>query len=412
MDKKIIMLLLLSGVMTFAMACSKSDGTKDNRTQSTSVEDSNDEGVQESSETTEETTMYDNADDNTDISEDYLSGIIPDELEYIPQGYENPAEQQGRLEKLTYDTWESFTYKQKTQKLTKEAWVYIPYGYSEDEKYNVFYLSHGGWSNEYTYNGLRFFWSGESDSYDVTQGTQEYRDFVLDNVLHSETEGDIHYNVYIPDDYDGSEPYALFMTLPGYQGLYFQGVGENVRTEEFGFFAQEYNPKMIIVAPQLNDWQDTSARQTIALTEYFLDTYNIDRDRVYAEGYSGGGETMSRVIGMRPELFTAYLQCSSQWDGGYDAVVKSRTPVYFAIGENDEYYGSEPSVRAYNAIHKLYEDEGLSDSEIDELLVLDVKPTSYFTDNGISNQHGYGGYLFVRDENTMGWLFGKVKQNN
>ena len=148
MDKKIIMLLLLSGVMTFAMACSKSDGTKDNRTQSTSVEDSNDEGVQESSETTEETTMYDNADDNTDISEDYLSGIIPDELEYIPQGYENPAEQQGRLEKLTYDTWESFTYKQKTQKLTKEAWVYIPYGYSEDEKYNVFYLSHGGWSNE------------------------------------------------------------------------------------------------------------------------------------------------------------------------------------------------------------------------------------------------------------------------
>ncbi len=617
MDKKIIMLLFLSGVMTFAMACSKSDGTKDNRTQSTSVEDSNDEGVQESSETTEEKTMYDNADDNTDISEDYLSGIIPDELEYIPQGYENPAEQQGRLEKLTYDTWESFTYKQKTQKLTKEAWVYIPYGYSEDEKYNVFYLSHGGWSNEtslmgtdeaprvfkniidnaiqdgkikpliivlptynntseedsgdyslairltnnfhnelvndlipavesrystyaedttpeglkksrdqrgfggfsmgsvntwntfrycldyfryfmpmsgsysldgqymadlvteqgytskdffifaasgtndfaysafkvqimamadnsggmfklanneadgnmsfleregyshdgkasdeYTYNGLRFFWSGESDSYDVTQGTQEYRDFVLDNVLHSETEGDIHYNVYIPDDYDGSEPYALFMTLPGYQGLYFQGVGENVRTEEFGFFAQEYNPKMIIVAPQLNDWQDTSARQTIALTEYFLDTYNIDRDRVYAEGYSGGGETMSRVMGMRPELFTAYLQCSSQWDGGYDAVVKSRTPVYFAIGENDEYYGSEPSVRAYNAIHKLYEDEGLSDSEIDELLVLDVKPTSYFTDNGISNQHGYGGYLFVRDENTMGWLFGKVKQNN
>lgn len=119
------------------------------------------------------------------------------------------------------------------------------------------YSHDGKASDEYTYNGLRFFWSGESDSYDVTQGTQEYRDFVLDNVLHS-----------------------------------------------------------------------------------------------------------------------------------------------------------EPSVRAYNAIHKLYEDEGLSDSEIDELLVLDVKPTSYFTDNGISNQHGYGGYLFVRDENIMGWLFGKVKQNN
>ena len=554
-------------------------------------------------------------------------GTVPDELEYIPDGYENPATQQGTLNKLTYDTWESFSYEQKSNKITKEAWVYLPYGYTDEEEYNVFYLSHGGWSNEttlmgtddnpksfknvidnaiqdgnikpliivlptynntsendssdyslaiqltnqfhnelvndlipaveskystyakdttpqglkesrdhrgfggfsmgsvntwntfrycldyfryfmpmsgsyttdgeymadlvrqqgysshdffifaasgtddfvysafkaqimamannsggmfklvknesegnmsfleregykhdakatdeYTYNGLRFFWNGQTDTqsadnqsssskaYNVEQGTSKYRDFVLDNVLHSETEGDIHYNVYIPEDYDGTESYALFMTLPGYQGLYFQGVGQNVMTEEFGFMAREYIPKMIIVAPQLNDWQDTSARQTIALTEYFLDTYNIDRSRVYAEGYSGGGETMSRVMGMRPDLYTAYLQCSSQWDGNYTEVVKARVPVYFAIGEKDEYYGSEPSRNAYNAIHKLYEQEGLSNSEIDRLLVLDIKPTSYFSSEGISNQHGYGGYLFVRDKNIMGWLFGQVKK--
>jgi len=277
-------------------------------------------------------------------------------------------------------------------------------------------------TDEYTYNGLRFFWNGQTDTqsadnqsssskaYNVEQGTSKYRDFVLDNVLHSETEGDIHYNVYIPEDYDGTESYALFMTLPGYQGLYFQGVGQNVMTEEFGFMARDYIPKMIIVAPQLNDWQDTSARQTIALTEYFLDTYNIDRSRVYAEGYSGGGETMSRGMGMRPDLHPAYLQCSSQWDGNYTEVVKARVPVYFAIGEKDEYYGSEPSRNAYNAIHKLYEQEGLSNSEIDRLLVLDIKPTSYFSSEGISNQHGYGGYLFVRDKNIMGWLFGQIKK--
>lgn len=250
----------------------------------------------------------------------------------------------------------------------------------------------------------------KADNYNVEKGTEEYRGFVLDNVLHSETEGDIHYNVYIPDDYDGSESYALFMTLPGYQGLYFQGVGENVRTEEFGFIARDYIPKMIIVAPQLNDWGDTSARQTIALTEYFLDAYNIDRTRVYAEGYSGGGETMSRVMGMKPELYTAYLQCSSQWDGDYDKVVENRIPVYLVIGEKDEYYGSEPSRRAYDAIHKLYEEQGLSDNDIDKLLVLDIKPTSYFTSKGITNQHGYGGSLFVRDESIMNWFFGQVKK--
>ena len=93
----------------------------------------------------------------------------------------------------------------------------------------------------------------------VTEGTEEYRGFTLDNVLHSENNGDIHYNLYVPDSYDGSEPYALFFTLPGYQGLYFQGVGENLYTEDFGFTAQEYNPEMIIVAPQLSDWGETSA---------------------------------------------------------------------------------------------------------------------------------------------------------
>lgn len=601
MNKKMFIILVLTMIMLCVSACGKTD----NKEQSSVNNTSNISNTQSAN----------------------LSGTVPDELEYIPDGYENPATQQGTLNKLTYDTWESFSYEQKSNKITKEAWVYLPYGYTDEEEYNVFYLSHGGWSNEttlmgtddnpksfknvidnaiqdgnikpliivlptynntsendssdyslaiqltnqfhnelvndlipaveskystyakdtipqglkesrdhrgfggfsmgsvntwntfrycldyfryfmpmsgsyttdgeymadlvrqqgysaqdffifaasgtddfaysafkaqimamannsggmfklaknesegnmsfleregykhdakatdeYTYNGLRFFWNGQTDTqsadnqsssskaYNVEQGTSKYRDFVLDNVLHSETEGDIHYNVYIPEDYDGTESYALFMTLPGYQGLYFQGVEQNVMTEEFGFMARDYIPKMIIVAPQLNDWQDTSARQTIALTEYFLDTYNIDRSRVYAEGYSGGGETMSRVMGMRPDLYTAYLQCSSQWDGNYTEVVKARVPVYFAIGEKDEYYGSEPSRNAYNAIHKLYEQEGLSNSEIDRLLVLDIKPTSYFSSEGISNQHGYGGYLFARDKNIMGWLFGQVKK--
>ena len=53
----------------------------------------------------------------------------------------------------------------------------------------------------------------------VTAGTQTGRGFLLDNVLHDPQEGDIHYNVYIPDSYDESEPYAVFFTLPGYEGL-------------------------------------------------------------------------------------------------------------------------------------------------------------------------------------------------
>ena len=88
----------------------------------------------------------------------------------------------------------------------------------------------------------------------VTKGTDNYRGFSVDNILNSEADGDIHFNLYVPDSYDGSEAYALYITLPGYQGQYFQGASENLKTEEFGFEAQSCNDRMIIVAPQLSDW--------------------------------------------------------------------------------------------------------------------------------------------------------------
>lgn len=240
----------------------------------------------------------------------------------------------------------------------------------------------------------------------VTEGTEIYRGFVVDNVFHSASAGEIHYNVFIPESYDGRTPYALYFTLPGYEGLYFQGVAVNIRSEEFGFEAQKYNDKMIIVAPQLNDWVETSADQTIALVEYFLQQYNIDTSKVYGNGYSGGGETMSIVMGKRPDLFTAYLHVSSQWDGEYEPVVRQRLPVYFAIGRNDEYYGSAPTQDAYDTFYRLYEQQGLTRAEIDELLVLDIKEKDYFTQRNAPNEHGGGG-LFAYDGEVMGWMFSK-----
>ena len=60
---------------------------------------------------------------------------------------------------------------------------------------------------------------GERDSSYVTEGTENYRDFVVDSVLHSHELGDIHYCVFIPDGYDGGKAYSLYITLPGYPFL-------------------------------------------------------------------------------------------------------------------------------------------------------------------------------------------------
>ena len=184
--------------------------------------------------------------------------------------------------------------------------------------------------------------SQKNSKIQITTGTKYYKNFSLDNVFQDDQYGDIHYNAYIPKAYDKRQSYALYITLPGYQGLYFQGVGKNLETEEFGFVSQNYNAQMIVLAPQLEDWDELSANQTIALTKYFLKHYNIDKNKVYISGYSGGGETLSWILTNDPELYRAALMCSSKWDGNFNKVVKNKTPIYFVIGEEDEYYGSTP----------------------------------------------------------------------
>ncbi|MDE6036305.1 MAG: prolyl oligopeptidase family serine peptidase [Ruminococcus sp.] len=238
-------------------------------------------------------------------------------------------------------------------------------------------------------------------------GKQMKNDFIVDNVLHSGSQGDIHFSSYIPESYDGSEPYALFVTLPGWEGLYFQGIGANL-VEGFPFEARKYNDKMIIISTQLDDWGETSANMAIELTEYFIENYNIDKNKVYLHGMSGGGETGSIVMGKRPEIYTAYLETSSRWDGDLNVLAEAGTPVYMAIAENDTYYGSDYLKNAYNELYGLYTEQGLSDSEINDILVLDVKPDEYFTERGYRDQHA-GGNAFSADTEIMGWLFGKSK---
>lgn len=240
---------------------------------------------------------------------------------------------------------------------------------------------------------------------EITPGTEMQRGFINDNVLRTPEYGDIHYSSYIPESYDGSNPYALFITLPGWEGLYFQGVGANM-VEDFGVEAIRYNDEMIVLSTQLNDWGEMSANQAVALTEFFLAHYNIDPGKVYLHGYSGGGETGSLVMGKKPELYTAFLCCATQWGGDMAALVNARTPVYMVTGENDSYYGSKPIKDAYEKLHDLYLAEGLTESEIAELVILDIKEQKYFTDRGYTDQH-MGGQAFAKDESIMGWLFGE-----
>lgn len=249
--------------------------------------------------------------------------------------------------------------------------------------------------------------NNESDANEIEGTSQnssrQEADFQIDLVYHNDGR-DIYYSAYIPENIDSLSSVNLFITLPGWEGLYFQGVGVNLQYEDFAFTAQDINPSMIVLAPQLEDWQEQSASDTIALTKYYQDNYNINK--TYIEGYSGGGETLSLILDSNADLYDGALMVSSQWDGGYEDVVNSSLPLYFFIGEDDDYYGSDNFKETYQTLHDLYVEAGLSEQEIKEILILDVRDENYFKEHGFSSQHA-GGSNAAHEKYIMNWLLTK-----
>ena len=226
----------------------------------------------------------------------------------------------------------------------------------------------------------------------------------------SGNEGEIHYSYYLPENYNENKTYPLMMVMPGYDMMWFgeESSGSNLDWRGFRVWT-ELPEDMIVVSAQLTDWHEKSARQAVELTEYFIRNFSVDQSRVYAAGYSAGGETMSQAVAMRPDLYAAYLHGASQWDGNYESIAKSGVAVYIFMAENDEYYGSQKARDAYDGLRDAYQSEGWSDEQIDEVLQMEIPDNEYFNSRGIYNYHGGANVLF-EDETILEWIIAHKKQ--
>lgn len=223
---------------------------------------------------------------------------------------------------------------------------------------------------------------------------------IPEQVLEGET-GTIHYSYSLPEDYDPSGAYPLVMAMPGYDRMWFGEDSSGSNLTWPGFLCWTQLPEeMIVVSAQLTDWGETSARQAIELTEYFLQNYAVDESRVYATGYSAGGETMSRAVALRPDLYAAYLHGASQWDGDFAPVAENGVAVYIFMAEGDEYYGVERAQEAYNGLYQAYVDAGWTEEQIDSVLQLQTPDSGWFARLGVTGNY-HGGATVVYDQTDI-----------
>lgn len=250
--------------------------------------------------------------------------------------------------------------------------------------------------------------TAESETQSKTENLSEKRGIVAEQILNGNN-GEIHYSYYLPEDYDESKTYPLVITMPGYDMMWFgeDSSGSNLNWKGFRVWT-ELPEDMIVVSAQLTDWHETSARQAIELTEYFIQNFSVDKSRVYAAGYSAGGETMSQAVSMRPDLYAAYLHGASQWDGTYEPIAQNDVAVYIFMAGNDEYYGSEKARSAYDGLQAAYRKKGYTAEQIGELLTIEIPDNEYFNSRGIYNYHS-GGNIVFDDETVLNWILSKSK---
>lgn len=259
-------------------------------------------------------------------------------------------------------------------------------------------------------NSATFSEDGSLSSQNSSEQIQ--KGLIVEQIL-SSTDGEIHYSYFLPEDYDENQKYPLMVVMPGYDMMWFGEASAGRNLSWSGFLSwTELDTKMIVVSAQLTDWHETSAKQAIELTEYFISHFSVDTKRVYAAGYSAGGETMSLAVSMRPDLYAAYLHGASQWDGDYAPIVQNGVAVYIYMAKSDEYYGSAKAQEAYDKIYRAYEAEGWDAQDINNVLKLEIPEDSFFNEQGLyHNYHGAANVVFD-DPDNLNWIISHKKDNS
>lgn len=234
---------------------------------------------------------------------------------------------------------------------------------------------------------------------------------IAEQTLKGET-GTIHYSYYLPQDYDTNYKYPLMMAMPGYDRMWFGESSSGSNLDWPGFLCwTELSEEIIVVSAQLTDWNKTSANQAIELTEYFINNFSVDQSRVYAAGYSAGGETMSLAVSMRPDLYAAYLHASSRWGGEFRPIVEYGIAVYIFMAEDDEYFGSQRAFDAYEGLYTAYINAGWNEDGIDDVLQIQVPDTAWFAERGVTEDYHGGGNTVFEETSVLNWIVSQRKSN-
>lgn len=158
------------------------------------------------------------------------------------------------------------------------------------------------------------------------------------------TGGSLKYNLFVPRNHDPAKryPLVLFMHDAGASSTVtdttlVQGLGavcwaspaDQARREAF-VLAPQYPEPIVNDRSEATEYLDL----TVDLVHQLADQYNIDKNRIYATGQSGGAMMAIAMNIKYPDLFAASFLVAGQWD---PALVKplARQKLWIVVSQGD-----------------------------------------------------------------------------
>lgn len=156
----------------------------------------------------------------------------------------------------------------------------------------------------------------------------------------------IHYNIFLPEKYDRAAAYPLVLFLPDVTSTgtdpdrpLVQGIGGLVwTTPEW----QEKFPAIVVVPLYREAILDHVYGYTttgyVELTKNFVDflrsEYPVDSSRIYGTGQGMGCEALMSIASEDPDLFTACMFVSGQWDVNRLEALKDQKFIFFTAEDD------------------------------------------------------------------------------
>ena len=164
----------------------------------------------------------------------------------------------------------------------------------------------------------------------------------------------LEYNIYFPEDYSPAKKYPVVFFIADGSSVK-KGAQFSLKQGCGGLVWCEYN--CVVIVPFYNDilLDDHGAFKIsnyVELTAKFINSaiqnYNLDSSRVYATGQSMGCMTFLLLASKYPDLFTACLFVSGQWDISKLDGLKTQKFIYAAsLGDDKASTGQSEVIKMF-----------------------------------------------------------------